>query len=195
MAIPSRRRKGLKTKKSMLLVCEGTHTEVSYFESIRQLLRKPNVTVEVHGEGKSQMALLDAAKAKIKNNKRDIVSSWVVFDKDDVTREQIEKTSKKAKERSIKVGFTNICFELWLLMHFQKVGNPIDKKQLYRALESYLEITNYEKLKGDWELIEKIAYKYKTAIKNNKKLFSSQSDKFTNPYSNIFEILEEIEEL
>ncbi|WP_373893664.1 RloB family protein [Virgibacillus sp. CBA3643] len=196
MAYPSRKRKGLKTKKSVLIVCEGTHTEGGYFEKIRQLLRKPNVNVHVYGEGKSQMALLDAVDGRAKTKSKEITSAWVVFDKDNLAREEIEKTYKFATRRNVNIGFTNICFELWLLLHFESIkGGPLDKNQLYRKLERHLQTDNYEKSKGNWDLIEKVAVNFRTAVKHNKKLLKQQNDKFTNPFSNIHEIIEEIESL
>ncbi|MGP4061490.1 RloB family protein [Halobacillus sp. H74] len=192
MPLPRRKRKGLKQKDTILIVCEGEKTEKLYFEGLKQLLNSPNVKVKVFGTGKSCMKLLDHAIKKYETMKKDAEKIWIVFDKDDIRREEIEKTLKNARENGINYAFSNECFELWLLLHYERVERHIGRAVLYEKMSKYTGYNNYEKNKGNPDMIDKVLPFWDSAVENSKELFDDQKDLFKNPFSNVHMLVEDL---
>ncbi|GAA0434276.1 RloB family protein [Virgibacillus sp. AGTR] len=193
MPIKRRKKKGLTKHKSILLVCEGKETEVIYFERLKQLLNLPNVTIKVDGTGKSGISLLNTASGKVSNSKKNFDSVWIIFDKDNLPRDQLELTFKKAEERNIGVGFTNLCFETWLLLHFEFLNGEYDltKTKLHKKMSDYLKV-KYGESKSQIDIIGKIAERWETAKQHSEALMSNQNDRYVNPYSNIHIVLNDL---
>lgn len=134
----------------VLIVCEDENTEPAYFKQFEDLFEDllPEETVYVKrvGTGRNSLGVVNAAiteRTRIyeENNHREIDETWVVFDKDDLdkslgNRLNFESALTLSKERDIHVAYSNECFELWLLLHFNDV-NPsqtIPRADIYRML-------------------------------------------------------------
>ena len=119
----------------VLIVCEDENTEPAYFKQFEDLFEDllPEETVYVKrvGTGRNSLGVVNAAIAERtriyeENNHREIDETWVVFDKDDLdqtpgNRHNFESALTLSKERDIQVAYSNECFELWLLLHFNDV--------------------------------------------------------------------------
>lgn len=187
MSLPKRKSRKLSINEDIYIFTEGTATEVIYFERIRQLLRVPTVKIKVKGTGQSSLKLIDYADRFIKRQSN-IKSVWVVFDKDDLSVTQIEDAYKEAKIKHFQIAFSNICFEVWFLLHFETLSSNTctEKKTVYSKLEKHLNIKDYEKKhKSDMKLIQDIADKYKVAVINNEMLLESSKTPYGTPYTNI----------
>ena len=66
---------------------------------------------------------------------------WCVFDRDE--HENVNVALDDARRNDISVGFSNPCFELWLLIHFEDQRAHIGRQDVVRKLRNY--ITGYEK--------------------------------------------------
>jgi hypothetical protein len=66
---------------------------------------------------------------------------WVVFDKDDF--DNYSTAISSAHQADMKVAYSNECFELWLLLHFQE-----QKSQIRRAALTELLRTKWEETTG-----------------------------------------------
>ena len=139
----------------VLIVCEDENTEPAYFKQFEDLFEDllPEETVYVKrvGTGRNSLGVVNAAIAERtriyeENNHREIDETWVVFDKDDLdqtpgNRHNFESALTLSKERDIQVAYSNECFELWLLLHFNDVNG---RKLRYsggasrKAFEKYL---------------------------------------------------------
>lgn len=62
---------------------------------------------------------------------------WVVFDRDEHDHVKRELDSLKAME--ISVGYSNPCFELWLLYHFRDHHAPDDRNKVKKLLSEVCE--------------------------------------------------------
>jgi hypothetical protein len=65
---------------------------------------------------------------------------WVVFDKDDF-KENYSLAISLADQHRIKVAYSNECFALWLLLHFQEQTSAIGRGQLEEFLRKTWEET------------------------------------------------------
>lgn len=90
--------------------------------------------------------------------KKKIDKILVVFDKDDDSWEAIEKAFALAKANNIGVCFSNECFELWLLAHFEKIQREKKwtRQLLYPRLTQLLKIKSYEDEKANKTIIQRI---------------------------------------
>ncbi|EOP40058.1 hypothetical protein IKI_02903 [Bacillus toyonensis] len=191
MGLPTRGRKGKQVKKTIYIFCEGKETEVHYLNAIKQQLKAATVKVNIKGVGQSSQNLLDYAIACTKGAK-DVENIWIVFDKDDLTPNEISSTVARAKRSGIEVAFTNCSFEVWLLLHFECIDSSTncDRRIVYRKLQRYLNIKKYEDHKSDVILLSDVAGNYRKAIINNKKLLQSNTNLLTSPYSNVVNLIE-----
>ncbi|MEC3666970.1 RloB family protein [Bacillus velezensis] len=194
MPLPNRVRGNKRSKSKFLIVCEGVSTEKKYFIGLKRHLMLPSMNIEPIGAGKSKQELVQHAIGARKRLK-DVIATWVVFDKDSISNQDVEQTIKFAKDNNINVAFSNASFELWLVMHFSEVKHdcPLDQKRLYKLIESHCKYTDYKnKGKSDAFLLEDIAGEYETALKNSDTLYSEQGNIHQNPYCNLNKLVQEL---
>ena len=63
---------------------------------------------------------------------------WCVFDVDDYWKNNQKKFKdaiKKAEENGIELAWSNECFELWLLLHFQAVSGETPRSEYHKKLK------------------------------------------------------------
>jgi hypothetical protein len=127
----------IELQKSFLIICEGTNTEPEYFKSFAQ----GNIAVETYGVGRSKTALVKHIITYLHNNPNARLQEvWAVFDFDRNATQL--KTQKKdfdnaialAINNKIKVAWSNDCFELWFVLHYQFVESNLDRIDYYRIL-------------------------------------------------------------
>ncbi len=194
MPLPNRVRGNKTSKSKFLIVCEGVSTEKKYFIGLKRHLMLPSMNIEPIGTGKSKQELVQHAIGTRKRLK-DVIATWVVFDKDSISNQDVEQTIKFAKDNNIQVAFSNASFELWLVMHFSEVKHdcPLDQKRLYKLIESHCKYKDYKnKGKSDAFLLEDIAGNYEIALKNSETLYSEQGNIHNNPYCNINKLVREL---
>jgi hypothetical protein len=171
-----RKSRHLPLKKNIYIVCEGTNTERIYFEEIGQqddVHEKYDIKVypsKEHQrkaskkEGESiktdAVSLVEEAKKEIKNYDE----VWAVFDKDGYTKH--EKAFSDAQKHGIKLGFSSIAFEHWILLHYEQNRTAFDKSQnVIDYLEQAGYFTGYSK-KADISIYPILKNLTQTAIEN-----------------------------
>lgn len=70
---------------------------------------------------------------------------WVVFDKDDY--QDFDEAISFAGENGFNVAYSNESFELWFLLHFNLLVNPVGRSHYAKVLSKYLGIP-YTKQSG-----------------------------------------------
>ncbi|WP_066505937.1 RloB family protein [Abyssisolibacter fermentans] len=132
-------------KKRFILYFEGQKTEASYFEGLAKNKKHIGVsnliTIEVlkrsPDDGSSSPNHLIEYYLEYINESsdelylEDLDELWMIFDKDRWPEAHISYAINGAKENNINIGFTNPCFEFWLLLHFDEI-HEIDKKKLLK---------------------------------------------------------------
>jgi hypothetical protein len=137
-----------------LIVCEGSKTEVNYFEEIRQESRLSSVDVKVihspHGTEPRQV--VEGAEAEFKKTKA-FEKIYAVFDRDQHQTYANAIAMASARNGRFKndekkaVSFEPVvsvpCFELWLLLHFVNQMAPIHRHDALAQVQQHL--PGYEK--------------------------------------------------
>ena len=89
---------------------------------------------------------------------------WVVFDKDGYTKH--EEAFLYAKTHGVKVAFSSIAFEHWILLHYEPNRETFDKSQnVIDYLREKEYFTGYSK-KADISIYPRLKDRTKTAIEN-----------------------------
>lgn len=189
---------GKNVRKNIYIFTEG-YTEKNYFKMISKKYNSSmNVKVTVKPTGFQGTNLLNFAKKSISGlsaqEKKNLESVYIIFDRDDLSHENIEQTISNARKSEIKIGYSNICFELWLVSHFESINSFTDRNKLYQKLETYLDCTQYERIhKADYNLVCNFEDYISNAILNCNELPDlNQTMINTNPYTNIGKIIQDI---
>lgn len=170
----SRMRNKRKLKPKIIFLVEGKSEKV-FFEMLAQKykLTASKVVKILDGTGHD---FVDKAKSKLtdpqlKADNDSNLSDVYSREKSNIN-ELFSKAQKVTKVESCDLVISNICFEVWLLAHFQKMTPGLkNTKWLNQKLGQYL---GEEYIKGDSSQIEKILDDDKvfTAIKNTEKISS-----------------------
>lgn len=184
--------------KSIFIGCEGSNTEPIYFGKIKEIMEDDDaypyaITIYPNKEydENPKTDAIGLVKVAIER-KKDFDELWVVFDKDGYTKHN--EAFELAKEHGIKIAFSSISFEIWVLLHFErnitafvKSAMIIDNK--FRNNERYL--PDYAK-SGDYNLYPYIKENTQQAFENAsflRKMLNGKIPNFEiheiNPYTNV----------
>ncbi|WP_392423141.1 RloB family protein [Edwardsiella piscicida] len=197
--------------KKIYIFCEGAKTEPSYLKSyIEHRARGKSKVISVENTKKNTpVQLVDEAIAKKKSKEStDGDVFWVVYDRESVSkypREKHKQAYDKAIRHGINVAISNVCFEFWIILHFEKTTQPYSSyDDLYKnsPLREHLKkinITKYEK--GDSDLYYKLRDGVDCAKKRAKAINKQVAEASQigseiydySPYTNIHELLDEID--
>ncbi|HUT56108.1 MAG TPA: RloB family protein [bacterium] len=132
-------KKASKTQTSILIVCEGEKTEPFYFYHWRRDLKQVADITIVGGDicGTNPKNIVQYAR----DHKEGYDSIWCVFDRDE--HKKVPEAFDQAKAHGFNVAFSNPCFELWFLIHFQDQTAHIERVAVCRKVKSH--IKGYEK--------------------------------------------------
>lgn len=127
----------------MLIITEGTNTEIAYFTSIKEHIQErfkenlivDKIDIDLKGTGRGTMEVVNhARKSKNRHTYSDV---WIVFDKDDFP--DFDDAIKAATREDFSVAWSNQSFELWYLLHFQDVATSMDNRALTEKLSVHLQ--------------------------------------------------------
>lgn len=110
-----------------LFVTEGKKTEPYYLQGLIDFLNangNKKISAKFKGEGKNTSSLYDKAVNTATFQGAVYGKTIILFDKDDFGDKNFDETIKEAKMNYSVVdlvAWSNPCFELWLLLHFQAV--------------------------------------------------------------------------
>ena len=201
--MPKKRRNKVKALKSRLHVfCEGTRTEPNYFNGYIEMKFAGSRLVCVEKSVKNDPVKLVqvAVKAKAENPAGDIF--WVVYDRESVNEESNNKHDQAhqlAQSHDINIAISNVCFEVWLLLHFQKTAAAYSN---YTDLIKRSRLTRH--IKG-YEKGAKISFSslQMCEARKNAKTINSQTKMAAepswtkpyqwNPYTNVYQLLDAID--
>lgn len=195
-----RKRKRKKVLPYILIVCEGARTEPNYFEWYKENC-KQEINVDICGEGKNTVSLVREAiaiKKKIEKEKQIIFDQvWCVFDRDSFEISTYNQAFELAHKNNIKVAYSNECFEVWYLLHFQYFDNEMPRGLVFNKLDNLMKKEyGIAYKKNTHNICELLLGKQLTAIKNAKKLESKCSNigivHHQNPSTSVYKLVEEL---
>lgn len=191
---------------NIYIFSEGSQTEPNYFKRFKQIIEKNPIYknmifINIHPCKVGTTKILDEAKKYIKTNNITKGQIWLVYDKDNFPDfDDVPKLASECSttELSFNIAWSNQCFELWFILHFEnyQVDNPRSEysKFLDRKFNN-LKLGNYEKNRTDIFdiLLEKgyprQAIKFaKTKIEKNKGLPPSKISPGTTAYKLVEEL-------
>lgn len=195
-----RKSKKLNLRPTVRIYCEGK-TEENYFNMLKQKYHQANVSInsrysiKVKAMARSGMALLHDVLENPKLNIQDKI--YLVFDHDEHSQQELLECFDLAKKSKydITILFSNICFEVWILMHFEPVSAAYTRPQLFSKL-SGKQYFNEEYSRNKGQKINILRDKVSTAVKNANRI-SSPNDESTkiikkDPYTNVNLYLKDI---
>lgn len=207
--------KNLSVKPVLHIYCEGKKTEPNYLSGYLKT-RYPGMRllqiIKVEKTNKNTPLQLVDTAITTKNDpatpKHD--KFWVVYDRESkhkYSNTLHSQTFDKARSQNISVAISNVCFELWILLHFCEVTAPftcyknlMSESDLKKKLKS-VGINKYEK--AGTEVFEKIKGSISDARKrairmNTCTIESSNEDKILpyllNPYTDVYKLLDSIDD-
>jgi RloB-like protein len=158
-------------KQHFLIVCEGVKTEPKYFENFRVPKTIPPC------EAKDPLGIVNYAQELADSafqSKDPYDQVWCVFDRDPgvsaSTAENFNSALHKSEALGFKVAYSNECFEIWYILHFEYLNTGLPRDDYGRKLRGHL---NQEYKKNDPDMYNKILDKQPMAIKFAKKLLAS----------------------
>jgi len=180
------------------LALEDTKSSRYYFEKLIKDKKLTGKVIIVKNIGTNPHKVIDALLEYEKKHYISIEQKWIVIDKDDYSKNEINGAIQRAKSLGICVAFSNEAYELWILLHFKYTTSYCDRKMLKKELSSIFQsrfACEYEKSADN--VYELVRTYQKEAIKNAKKLIhyhqNSQNsfDIFSsNPLTFIYELVE-----
>jgi len=174
------RKRGIKKELNRVIIaCEGIKTEKNYFEAIfSELIQDRNIAktslvIAPHSHTDPLGILKDLLSALKKDN--EFEHQWIVIDRDE--HESFEEAISKAKALNVNVAYSNPCFELWYLLHFEAYTMPIHRHDLPSRLDKYIDYAKNSKT-----LYKETLNFQEIAIERAKRLLLTHSkDKALNP--------------
>ncbi len=135
----------LQKSQALLIICEGSNTEVEYLRSIPA----PNADVKIIGGCGSKTALVKKAWTLSQREAHKGREIWCVYDLDYKgdqvgQKEDFNNSIKMAESKGMKVAYSNDAFELWFVLHYKPIEQALLRFQHYEML-SELWAINYEK--------------------------------------------------
>ena len=144
-----------KPKPLVVLFCEGEITEPTYLACINRHWGN-HVALDFRECGTDPKGIVNAAVKVKKHSKRlkksdpneEIEAIWCVFDRDQHLL--VPEALQQADANDIPVAFSDPCFELWLLLHFQDQTAHLERAEASRLCKLYM--PDYRK-QPDMELL------------------------------------------
>ena len=136
--------------KRVLILCEGQSEQIyinGYKSEDVNKRRLANVDVEIYQpKDYSPHGLLAEAKFKAKEARRDKMpydKIWIIFDRDG--HAYVPTTFEEARIAKINITFSSVCFEIWILLHFEKTSRQFQKCDEIISFIKHNGYLNYEK--------------------------------------------------
>lgn len=190
---------------SILIACEGSNTEPIYLERLIETMDNDNsypyaftIYPDKDLDKNPKTDAIGLVNVVIERME-DYDESWVVFDKDGYTKHS--EAFELARQHNIKIAFSSISIETWILSHFERNKTAFNKSadiihEKFHTNESYL--TNYAK-KGGYNVYPYIKDRVNHAYENVaylRWLHESQNKNFNpyevNPFTDIDKLIKKI---
>lgn len=131
---------------AIFIACEGRSTEKNYFQMIGELFGDElNYVLTVYpdeNEAKPKSTPLGLITEAINRNDEGFDELWAVFDKDGYTKH--EDAFESAKENNVRIAFSSIAFEEWVLLHFGRFFRPFSKSDCKNEDKKYIECGSHK---------------------------------------------------
>ena len=188
-------------RRRYLIACEGKATEPNYFNELKRRLPK-DIIILPKGDGRNTLGLVAWAESEqtiLKRTGESPDEVWIVMDKDSFPDHKFDNAIQRAQSKGFNLAWSNECFELWILLHFEDVTHTIARKDIYKKLSHYFGF-NYEKdgkNKCLYSLIIEKGGDEDKAITRAEKLWQNKVLPFSksNPATGVYRLISELNKL
>lgn len=139
-------KKIIPVQNKMFIFCEGDKTEPLYISSyIDDKVKTKTKVIKIPKTKKNTPVQLVEEAISVKKSNKSISGDefWVVYDREAIAKypnSKHDEAAKKARNNGINIALSNVCFEFWILLHFEKLS-------LTKPYSSYLDLMKNSKLK------------------------------------------------
>lgn len=198
--MPKKRKKPgtQKVENRFFLLCEGQpgKSEYLYYQKLIRDLNLPKHKVEVILVPIKKNTGRELVKEAIKLKQIHSDIAWVAYDKDGYTKHP--ETFALADQKKINIAFSSICFEFWILLHYEYTSKSfVNCADLCHHLKNKHSIDCSKSIENLYELTKEML---NTAISNAKQLVLAQKSAYPektpiyekNPYTNLYELIDDL---
>lgn len=138
----SRKKPTRNVKRKFYILCEGKRTEPDYFLEIEKKFGNSKIELDVVGGVGVPSTIVKKAKEKkesIKKSKNSFEKKdqvWALFDRDEFNC--YFSSIKECQSLEINIGYSNPCFELWLILHKKDYDKPSNRHEVQKEAEACL---------------------------------------------------------
>jgi len=129
--MPKKRSKSKRRLNPVLhIFCEGEKTEPNYINGYLDKFFPGNrsmkvIKVEPTRKNTPNQLVDEAVKMKKKSPSGDVF--WAVYDRESEQKHSSSlhvKAYNKAKGNNVEIALSNVCFEVWIVLHFEETAGP-----------------------------------------------------------------------
>jgi len=181
----------------ILILCEDTKGSRDYFARFSH--DRSQVEIDCVGTGMNTDSLMENAIKRAQHARRGgspYERVWVVFDRDSFPDQNFNRAFDLSRAHNeVTPCWTNECFELWYLLHFNYRDTLIGREQMWRVISRLID-KKYDK--ADETLYEILEEKLEAALRNAKMLaFANQANgtPLRNPSTRVHELVDALRAL
>jgi len=190
-----------------IFVWSHTHkAEIEYFQDFKNYLKTPLLIPRKNICGTPQELINKVLEWKKQNVcEKDGDQVWCVFDIDDFyqkDKQGLLMAIQEAGKNNVKIAYVNECFELWIILHFNKPTFPIFRGDgIKKKMQGIYKKNKLGEFKKNQKVFSVLMPFQLVAIKNAKKLlpvgykdidWKTVLDSNGNPSTSIHFLVEEI---
>lgn len=194
---PSRR----DPKKKFIIYTEGRNTEPGYLEALQRLHEGALIDIEIIGAAGVAATVANSAIEKKKDinrqSKRSSYSKndevWALFDKDG--HPLVWESITRCGQHGVQVGFSNPCFEVWLLLHYEYYDRPGSNKDAEKRLKQVC--PDYDPDKGkmlDFHAIMDRVPDAENRAENQERTRVAEGNVREGPYTTVYHLTRSLRE-
>lgn len=128
-----RRSDKLTVRNTFYIITNGEQTEYNYFKLLKA--KRSVYDVKIVFNNADPLGLVQLAQRYIAGANQ----VWCVFDIDYTFKEKrLIPALKQAEENGIKIAYSNVAFEVWLISHFEKCKTTLKLEDYGRELDKFL---------------------------------------------------------
>jgi hypothetical protein len=184
------------------IYCEGAKTEPFYLEDYIRKRFPGTKLIRVEKTSKTTpRQLVEVARDKLRcGPEGDVV--WVVYDREGPAKysDSLHADARQKAGGKVQIALSSVCFEVWLLLHFQATCGAHDScDDLLRRSRLKEHIPGYDKANRREYSAEEIARARQSAERLNESTRRGANSDWTqphqwNPYTDMHKLLDAIDE-
>jgi len=189
-------------KPRLHIFCEGEKTEPNYLNGyIERCFPGTKLTFVKKTTKNTPVQLVDVAISEKSHNPEDD-EFWVVYDRESPAKYSADfhnQAADKAKANDINIAFSNVCFEVWILLHFQETVPACDNyDDLRKRTPLTTHIPKYEKGEKRQYTAPEVDSARRNSVRMNKQTIAAANPDWSkehqwNPYTDVYKLLNAID--